>query len=322
MAADMKKLISVCIPTFGRSVYLQAAVKSVLEQDHRPLEILVGDDSPNEENDTFVASLPRDEGLTVRYLPNPVRLGQADNVNRLLKSSRGDWVVILHDDDYLLRGALGRLFDAVQRYPDAIAAFGLQAVVDQDGNFDWKASAASNRDFGRTAELAGPQTSRLASAVSGQFPNNAFLLRGEIARHVLYDSYGEVKDACDYDFGIRVALSPAVGSFVLVDDYVSTYRVWGAQISKDSSTGIAALRILKALQPRTPEETEAIRRAIARHVPIAVSEHARVHQRLASLKLLFSSSYWESPKLAQALYHIMLIASPGMVRSLKSRLRS
>ena len=62
----MKKLISVCIPTYGRSVYLQTAVRSVLEQEHRPLEILVGDDSPNEENHAFIASLPRGEGVSVR----------------------------------------------------------------------------------------------------------------------------------------------------------------------------------------------------------------------------------------------------------------
>ena len=274
----MKKLISVCIPTYGRSVYLQTAVRSVLEQEHRPLEILVGDDSPNEENHAFIASLPRDEGVSVRYLPNQVRLGQAGNVNRLLKASRGDWVVILHDDDFLLPGALGRLFDAVQKHPDAIAAFGLQAMVDQDGTFDWKASTTSNRDFERTAEAAGAQPSRLASAVSGQFPNNAFLLKGEIARQVLYDAYGEVKDACDYDFGIRVALSPAVGTFVLIDDYVSAYRVWGAQISKDSSTGIAALRILNALQPRTPEET---RRRPARHRPARADSPERACPRQA-----------------------------------------
>jgi glycosyltransferase involved in cell wall biosynthesis len=320
--SKMEKLISVCIPTYGRSVYLQAAIRSVLEQDHRPLEILVGDDSPNAENHTFIASLPRDEGVEIRYVPNETRLGQASNVNRLLKLSRGGWIVILHDDDFILPGGLSRLFEATRRHPDAVAAFGLQAVMDKDGIVDWEASAASNRDFGRTVEAVGPQTSKLASAVSGQFPNNAFLLKGEIARQVLYNGYDDVKDACDYDFGIRVAIAPVSGTFVLIDDYVSAYRVWGAQISKASSTGIAALRLLKALKPQTPEEMTAIWQAIARHVPIAVSEHARAHERMASLKLLLSPSYWESSRLPQALYHIMLIVSPGMVRNLKTRLRS
>ena len=322
MAFKMAKLISVCIPTYGRSVYLQTAVRSALEQDHRPLEILVGDDSPNAENQAFIASLTRDEGVEIRYIPNETRLGQASNVNSLLKESRGNWIVILHDDDFILPSALSRLFEATRRHPDAIATFGLQAMVDKDGVFDWQASSASNRDFGRTAEAAGPQTSRLASAVSGQFPNNGFLLKGDIARKVLYNSYDDVKDACDYDFGIRVAMAPAAGTFVLIDDYVSAYRVWGAQISKASSIGIAALRLLKALKPRTPEEVTAVRRAIARHVPIALSEHACVHERMASLKLLFSPSYWESSRLSQFLYHIMLIVSPGMVRTLKTRLRS
>jgi glycosyltransferase involved in cell wall biosynthesis len=322
MASKMAKLISVCIPTYGRSAYLQAAVRSVLEQDHRPLEILVGDDSPNAQNRAFIASLPHDEGVSVRYVPNETRLGQASNVNRLLMESRGDWIVILHDDDFLLPGALTSLFQATGRYPDAIAAFGLQAVVDHDGVSDWEASAASNRDFGRIAEAAGPQTSRLASAVSGQFPNNGFLLKGDIARQVLYNGYDDVKDACDYDFGIRVALAPVAGTFVLIEDYVSAYRVWGAQISKASSTGIAALRLLKALKPQTSEEAAAIRRAIVRHVPIALSEHARVRERMSSLKLLLSPSYWESSRLSQVLYHIMLIVSPGMVRMLKTRLRS
>jgi hypothetical protein len=43
---------------------------------------------------------------------------------------------------------------------------------------------------------------------------------------------------------------------------------------------------------------------------------------MASLKLLFSPSYWESSRLTQVIYHIMLIVSPGMVRTLKTRLRS
>ena len=82
------------------------------------------------------------------------------------------------------------------------------------------------------------------------------------------------------------------------------------------------MRLLKALKPQTPEEERAIRRAIARHAPIALSEHARVRDRAASLKLLFSRSYWESSRLSLALYHFMLILASGVAQSLKFRLRS
>ena len=37
MASGMKQLISVCIPTYGRSAYLQAAVRSVLDQVALPI---------------------------------------------------------------------------------------------------------------------------------------------------------------------------------------------------------------------------------------------------------------------------------------------
>ncbi|MEM1303844.1 MAG: glycosyltransferase, partial [Planctomycetota bacterium] len=49
-------LISVCIPTYRRPDLLREAVESVVRQEYRPLEIIVGDDSPTPAAENVVAA--------------------------------------------------------------------------------------------------------------------------------------------------------------------------------------------------------------------------------------------------------------------------
>ncbi len=54
---DQLPLVSVLIPTYNRPRYFEEALCSVLEQTYPNIEIIVGDDSTNEETEKGVTKI-------------------------------------------------------------------------------------------------------------------------------------------------------------------------------------------------------------------------------------------------------------------------
>jgi len=183
-------LVSVCIPTRNRPQLVRAAIESVLRQGYRPLEILVGDDSDSPEPSCL--SEYEGSGITIRYQWNKVPKGQAGNVNALLTAVQTPYVLLLHDDDLLLPGALRHLLEPLEHSADIVAAFGKQQLITHEGALLPEESEALNKDYYRTSEFAGSRLSALESALVQQFPNDGYLVRTAAAQRTLYRTDGKV----------------------------------------------------------------------------------------------------------------------------------
>ncbi len=90
--------ISVCIPVYPMSdvgvQMLERCLKSIWKQNFKDFEILISDNSKNDE----IYELVKD--LKVRYLYNPV-IGMAVNTNNAIIKAKGEIIKILYQDDYL-----------------------------------------------------------------------------------------------------------------------------------------------------------------------------------------------------------------------------
>lgn len=91
-------LITVAIPTYRRPLDVQEAIKSALNQTLLPCEILVHDNSENDESERVVKAIHSD---LIKYRRHPDNLGQTGNWNSLLWAAKGDYVKFLNDDDLL-----------------------------------------------------------------------------------------------------------------------------------------------------------------------------------------------------------------------------
>jgi glycosyltransferase involved in cell wall biosynthesis len=87
--------VSVCMPVSRDGAWFRAALRSVLNQTEKDIDIIVSDDSGGSLA-AFVASC-RDE--RIRYLANPAALGFSGNHCRALSAAHGEFVAFLHDDD-------------------------------------------------------------------------------------------------------------------------------------------------------------------------------------------------------------------------------
>ncbi|WP_459501060.1 glycosyltransferase family 2 protein [Bacillus sp. C1] len=92
-------LVSILIPTFNRPSFFQLALESALAQTYSNIEIIIGDDSTNDETEHLIRTqyLPRYDHIT--YIRNHPTLGQFHNDLMLLERANGAYVNFLMDDD-------------------------------------------------------------------------------------------------------------------------------------------------------------------------------------------------------------------------------
>lgn len=283
--------VSICIPTFRRPAFLREAIDSCFEQDHRPTEIVIGDDSPQATlNEEDLRTL-RGRGVAVKYSHHRPSLGQADNVNRLLQQSVGSRLMLLHDDDRLRPGGLDRLMAAWDESDNPVAVYGFQNLIDDDGNdLPTERTAAKNRDFSRTPDRFGRQSDPVGSALLRQIPNNGYLIDAAAAKAIRVRPRDVVGDACDIDFSIRLAQSNRERAFVLIPDFVSDLRISAQQISKTSNASLDLFTLLRRGQFDSRAEP-AKRETLRQLAPNVVGQLARTGSPGKALRVFASEIY-------------------------------
>jgi len=114
--------ISICIPAYKHVEYLQRLLDSVLMQTYTDYEIVITDDSPD---DSVAALVETYQSKTViRYYKNAQPLGTPENWNEAIRKAKGQWIKIMHNDDWFVnQNSLKIFYENVQQYPDAVFFF-------------------------------------------------------------------------------------------------------------------------------------------------------------------------------------------------------
>jgi glycosyltransferase involved in cell wall biosynthesis len=112
--------VSVVIPAFQAEEFIVEAIASVLDQDHRPLEVVVVDDGSTDRTAALVAGLARDE---IRYAHQENR-GAAAALNAGVRLARGEWISVLNADDVWTPGRLALQVRLADEHPEAEIVLG------------------------------------------------------------------------------------------------------------------------------------------------------------------------------------------------------
>ena len=110
--------ISICIPVYKRVRYLRRLMDSIAEQDFRDFEVVVTDDSPNEEVGELCRSYA--EKFSLKYHRNNFPLGTPENWNEAIRQAGGAWIKLMHDDDWFSAAtSLQEFKNAIEANPEA-----------------------------------------------------------------------------------------------------------------------------------------------------------------------------------------------------------
>jgi len=122
--------VSICIPTHNSARYLPQAIESVLKQEFIDYELVILD---NASTDNTPALCSGYTDSRVRYLRFEELTNQAGNFNRCLKEARGQYLMLLHADDFLLPGFLADRVSRLDNDPNTGFVFGAVRIVDAEG---------------------------------------------------------------------------------------------------------------------------------------------------------------------------------------------
>lgn len=115
-------LVSVCIPTYNQINDFKNALNSVFIQEFKDYEIIITDDSSNDDIYNFLQS--NDYLNRVQYVKNNQSLGSPLNWNHAISLSKGEFIKILHhDDQFLDERSLGKFVDALLSRPEIDMVF-------------------------------------------------------------------------------------------------------------------------------------------------------------------------------------------------------
>ncbi len=125
-------LVSVLIPAYNRPHYLQKALQSALDQTYEPIEIIICDDSTNDEVKSMM--IPYIEKYpNIKYVKNPSVLFLR-NWHKCFELSSGEYINYLMDDDLFEPDKIEKMMSYFLQRDDITLATSWRQIIDGEGN--------------------------------------------------------------------------------------------------------------------------------------------------------------------------------------------
>jgi glycosyltransferase involved in cell wall biosynthesis len=141
-------LVSIGIPTYQRLNTLRRSVESALAQTHSRLELVISDDGSDDGTEDFCREVEARDPR-VRYLRSGGNRGSTDSFNELFSACRGEYVMMLADDDWIERDYVGQCLEALRTRRGAALVAGWPRYV---RNGDYVCDGVIHNHVGPTPE--------------------------------------------------------------------------------------------------------------------------------------------------------------------------
>jgi glycosyltransferase involved in cell wall biosynthesis len=134
-------LVSVLMASYNYGHYVEQAVRSVWAQDYRPLELVVVDDGSADNTLDTLEGLARLSPMPMNVVRSPHK-GVSGALNMGLPECRGEYVSLLHADDFYREDKITKQVDAIRAAgSDAVVVHSEYVVVDEEGRLTGHSSA-------------------------------------------------------------------------------------------------------------------------------------------------------------------------------------
>lgn len=114
-------LVSICIPTYNRADMVGMAIDSALAQSYQNIEVLVVDNASQDNIESVVAGY---HDSRLKFYKNSKNLGLFGNFNRCVELSRGEYIHILHSDDFIDPHFTETCVEFLESHPNVAMTFG------------------------------------------------------------------------------------------------------------------------------------------------------------------------------------------------------
>jgi glycosyltransferase involved in cell wall biosynthesis len=123
-------LVSIITPSFNQARYLEATIRSVLEQDHPELEYIIVDGGSSDGSQEIIQKYAH----RLAWWVSEKDQGQTDAINKGFAHAHGEVLAWLNSDDTYTPGAIPAALASLQSNPEAGLVYGDANFIDENGN--------------------------------------------------------------------------------------------------------------------------------------------------------------------------------------------
>lgn len=203
--------VSVYVPARNAETFIEAAVRSTLDQEFRDLEVCVVNDGSEDRTGQILDAMAASDAR-VRVAHKRAASGIAEASRAAVEMCRGEYILQLDADDELLPGAVWTLLDRLRREPRASLVYGGFVQVDAQGR-------VQRENLGEPFHWERALLGNLAS-------HPRMFRRRDYARTAGFNR--ALTNAVDFDFYLRLA---EVGEVLHVPRVLYRYRMHGGNTS-------------------------------------------------------------------------------------------
>lgn len=108
--------VSICIPTYNQTEFLKKNLDSIILQSFKDFEVIISDDSTNNEVENLVYTIFKNTNIKYTYHHNSVSLGSPANWNKAISIANGEYIKIMHHDDWFSdENSLAKFVDTFEK---------------------------------------------------------------------------------------------------------------------------------------------------------------------------------------------------------------
>lgn len=214
-------LISICIPTYNGSQYIEKCIESCLAQSYRNIEVIVCDDCSSDSLINVLNPYLKKE-CRISFYQNEKNLGLVGNWNKCMNYASGEYIKWLFQDDWMDVNAIEEFVEIANKGYDFIVSkrnFILnELATDEDKMYYSKKVKTLENYFNQDEIGCYFPTSKIKDIVVSNIalnfiaePSLIFFKRTLIKEVGLYDHL--FHQICDLEYNMRLASK--VGVYVL-----------------------------------------------------------------------------------------------------------
>jgi glycosyltransferase involved in cell wall biosynthesis len=127
-------LVSIGLPVYNGGVYLEVAIRSLLSQTYRNIELVISDNASTDgSRDVCLRFAAEDARISYTRLPQNV--GGVANHNKVRELSRGDFFMWASSDDLWRPSYVQHCVEILLARPDVVLVYSINSQIDEKGEY-------------------------------------------------------------------------------------------------------------------------------------------------------------------------------------------
>ncbi len=219
----MEALVSICIPAYNSSAYIEDTIVSILNQSYKNIELLVVDDQSTDDTVGILKRL-RETDKRITIYENEKNLGMVGNWNKCLRLCRGEYIKLICADDMIAKNAIELEAKAMAAHPSVNLVESDTGLVDVNGK-----TTGSFKRYHKSGVVNGKKVAKTSLMFNNFFgaPVNNLIRRSVLEQTGYFDT--NFTYILDFDMWVRIACA---GEIYIIHQLLNSFR-----IRNDSNTG-------------------------------------------------------------------------------------